>query len=181
MGDNKPFSIVDIIMGSMLIGSIEGAESVLDPIGLGLLTLPAEIGVGTLVSLWFLYKGGSRMETRMFIWLGGTAIGLTPLGMFPDKIIAFLIGAHLANKSFEEDAKENKKKDDGGGKRTRKKSGGNTNDDTQDEEGDDESPEDDSDEESDETADDFDSWEEELGDTGENSDEDSDRELESVS
>ena len=97
-------------MGSMIIGSLETAEALLDPIGIGLLLTPAEIGVGTLMTLWFLYKGGSRLEARLILAVTGTAIDMIPIvGMLPTKLVAFLIAVHLANKASEQDAaKENK-------------------------------------------------------------------------
>ena len=117
------------------------------------------------------------METRMFIWLGGTAIGLTPLGMFPDKIIAFLIGAHLANKSFGDDAKEDKGDNNKEGGKAKRKPGNSADDGSPNEDDDESPPEDSADEDPNGSADDFDSWEEELGN---NDSEEPDRELESA-
>jgi len=110
MKDDKPFSIIEILMGVMVIGSLETAEVILDPIGIGLILTPAEIGVGTFVTLWFMYKGGSRLEARLILMVTGTVVDLIPIvGMLPNKIVVFLLAAHLANKAHERDAEEEKK------------------------------------------------------------------------
>ncbi len=109
MDDNKAFSIVEVLMGAMIIGSLETAEALLDPIGMGLLLTPAELGVGTFMTLWFLYKGGSRLEARLILAVTGTAIDLIPIvGIMPTKLVVFLVAVHLANKAAEQDAEQEK-------------------------------------------------------------------------
>ena len=114
MNDDKPFSMVEILLGFMIIGSLDTAEFLLDPTGLGLLLMPAEIGVGLFTAFWFMYKGGSRMETRLMIWLLGSIVEFAPIiDMFPLRTTVFLISVHLANKDAERDAAGQKQQ--GGG------------------------------------------------------------------
>ncbi len=118
MKDDKVFSIVEVLMGLMIIGSVEGAEALLDPIGVGFLLMPVEIGVGMSTAFWMLYKGGSRIEARLILVIAGNAIDLIPIvGMLPTKLVVFLIAVHLANKAAEKDAVEEEKleKKKGGG------------------------------------------------------------------
>lgn len=116
MEDDKPFSMIEIFMGAIIIGSLETAEIILDPIGIGLLLTPAEIGVGTFVTLWFMYKGGSRLEARLILNITGTLVDFIPIvGMLPTKVVVFLLATHLANKAAEKDAEEERKSNKNGG------------------------------------------------------------------
>ena len=102
MKDDKAFSIIEVLMGLMVIGSLEGAEALLDPIGVGLLLTPLEIGVGMSTAFWMLYKGGSRIEARLILVVVGSAVDLIPIiGMLPTKLVTFLIAVHLSlNRAF---------------------------------------------------------------------------------
>ncbi len=112
MKDDKAFSMIEVLMGLMIIGSLETAEALLDPIGVGLILMPAEIGVGMGIFFLFAYKGGSRIEARLILVVVGSAVDLIPIiGMLPTKMVVFLIAVRLANKAAEKDAAEEKKQE----------------------------------------------------------------------
>ena len=100
--EDKPFSIVDIIILTMLTAPLDVLDYVLQPIGLAILIAPFHFMVSIAIAVWLSMKRGlsSRLMGRLAIWLFALIINLIPfVAIVPAGIMAAIYTVWHGNHS----------------------------------------------------------------------------------